>query len=101
MGELGGLSTPRQAPIRAGHRKTTYSNLQERLKFFVVDHRKTRLVDKLSFPFCGALGGPFEGHLGAFRANLAPKTHLKMGSEVLQSDPKISEKGKPKRNPKN
>ena len=38
MGGLGGLSTPRQAPIRAGDRKTTYPNLQEELKFFVVGH---------------------------------------------------------------
>jgi hypothetical protein len=38
MGGLGGLSIPRQAPIRAGDRKSYHSNLQEELKFFVVGH---------------------------------------------------------------
>ena len=44
MGRLGGLSTPRQAPIRAGDRKTTYSNLQEELKFFVVGHTMNGVI---------------------------------------------------------
>jgi hypothetical protein len=44
---------------------------------------KTRLADKLSFPFCGALGGHFEGHLGASWADLGPKTYSILGSEVL------------------
>ena len=46
--------------------------------------RKTAFFDKLSLSSFGALGAPFEDHLGASVADLGAKTHLKMGSEVLQ-----------------
>jgi hypothetical protein len=46
---------------------------------------KLHNFDKLRFAFFGALGNPFEGHLGASQADLVPKTHVKMGSEVTKA----------------
>ena len=72
---LGGLSTPRQAPIRAGDRKTNHSNLQEELKSFVVGHmaayRYSRLEAGQGWTL-KALLRPYEACIKALIGSLEP-----------------------------